>query len=173
MNWTVFGMGRQAQSFRCYRKSRNDALLRFPTWREARKWNWRHFHDGPGTALWQLTTLARGKLPPGQPGPIVTVSQYPFWKWLSNTNNQQEESLRMPNFAPCPFCGAEIFARPFDEISGEGDEDTKGKFVLVHGATAGLCPIEHYDREYLGMLTYDSPEDAAAIWNVPKGLNRA
>jgi len=71
----------------------------------------------------------------------------------------------MPQFDPCPFCGAKIHARPFDEVSDEGDEDSAGKFVLVHGETASLCPIEHYDGEYLGMLAYDSPEEAAAIWN--------
>jgi len=79
----------------------------------------------------------------------------------------------MPNIDPCPFCGAEIIARPFNEVSDTGDEDTAGKFVLVHGATASLCPIEHHDGEYLGMLIYDSPEEAAATWNKRYDLNRA
>jgi hypothetical protein len=71
----------------------------------------------------------------------------------------------MSIFDPCPFCRAEITARPYDEVCGIGDEDTKDRYVLVHVDTEILCPIGHYDREYLGAMTYDSPEDAAEIWN--------
>jgi len=78
----------------------------------------------------------------------------------------------MLNLDPCPFCGAEISARLFDDVSDEGDEDTEGKYVLVHGGTASLCPIEHHDGEYLGMLIYDSPEEATATWNTRCGLDR-
>jgi len=78
----------------------------------------------------------------------------------------------MPRIDPCPFCGAEISVRLFDEVSNTGDEDTAGKLVLVHGATTSLCPIEHYDGEYLGILTFDSPEEAAATWNIRCGSGR-
>jgi len=77
----------------------------------------------------------------------------------------------MPEFTPCPFCGAQISARLFDDVSDEGDEDTKGKYVLIHGETESLCPIEHYEGEHLGMLTYDSPDEAAEIWNTRRGLD--
>jgi len=78
----------------------------------------------------------------------------------------------MPKLDPCPFCGAEICARLFDDVTGTGDEDTEGTYVLVHGVTESLCPIEHYDGEYLGMLTYNSPEEAAAIWNTRCNMDR-
>jgi len=71
----------------------------------------------------------------------------------------------MPHFDPCPFCGAKVLARLYDDVCDSGDEDTEGKYVLVHGVTESLCPIEQYDGEYLGMLIFDSPEDAAATWN--------
>ena len=71
----------------------------------------------------------------------------------------------IPVFDPCPFCGAEIFPRLYDEVCNAGDEYTEGKYVLIHGETTSVCPIVHYDREYLEMITYDSPEEAAEIWN--------
>jgi len=77
----------------------------------------------------------------------------------------------MPEFTPCPFCGAEISARLYSEVTGEGDEDTIDKFVIVHGKTDQLCPIEHHDREYLGTILYDSPDEAAEIWNTRRGLD--
>jgi len=79
----------------------------------------------------------------------------------------------MPHFNLCPFCGAKIVARLFDEVSDEGDEDTEGKYVLIHGETKNLCPIEHYDGDFLGILIFDSPEEAAATWNTRCYVNNA
>lgn len=81
---------------------------------------------------------------------------------------------KLESLKPCPFCGGNVSIGISDDEGNPRDEEYESdpwsglSFTILHGYDDNEgCPIAHYneDGETVGILLYESREEAVKTWN--------
>lgn len=84
----------------------------------------------------------------------------------------------MERIKPCPFCGGKVEVVVCDDEGNRHTEEYEKDpwsglgYMLSHSEdnAIGDCPIAQYAGESVGILIYDSREEAIEAWNNRAGV---